>query len=301
MTAQGALARIRGAKPSLRAALALGLSSLLTFRPEAVALGPLQRNHPAVERGQQAYQEGRFEDALREFEAAKKELPASAAVEFNRGNALYKLGRRDEAKEAYRRVAEAESKDLQEKDYYNLGNTWAQLGNGSEAVSAYRKALTLDPQDEDARHNLEVVLRKLPPPKGKPDGGGPPPDAGPPDGGGGGSAPDGGPDGGTDGGDAGGDGGKTGGAGDAGGQDGGADAGQGQETSPQGEQHRDGGADAGSQQSEEGGVDAGFLGEARLSKEEAERMLDSMRQNEKNLQLWRFQQRKPRKPNEKDW
>jgi hypothetical protein len=31
-------------------------------------------------------------------------------------------------------------------------------------------------------------------------------------------------------------------------------------------------------------------------------MLDAMRQNEKNLQLWRFQQRqRPRKPNEKDW
>jgi hypothetical protein len=48
-------------------------------------------------------------------------------------------------------------------------------------------------------------------------------------------------------------------------------------------------------------MDAGFLGEAKLSKEEAERMLDSMKQNEKNLQLWKFQQRKPRKQNEKDW
>jgi len=300
VTALSALARMRAAKPSARAGLAVGLSALLTLGPEAVALGPLQRNHPAVERGKQAYQEGRFEDALREFEEAKRQLPASAAVEFNRGNALYKLGRRDEAKEAYRRVMEAESKDLQEKDYYNLGNTWAQLGNGGEAVSAYRRALTLDPQDEDARHNLEVILRKLPPPKGKPDGGGPPPDAGPPDGGDGGSAPDGGADAGTDGGDAGGDAGKAGGPGDAG-RDGGADAGQGQQTSPQGEPQRDGGTDAGSEQSEEGGVDAGFLGDARLSKEEAERMLDSMRQNEKNLQLWRFQQRKPRKPNEKDW
>ncbi len=301
MTASRVLARVRAARPGVRAGLAVGLSALLALGPEALALGPLQRNHPAVERGLQAYQEGRFEDALREFEGAKKELPSSAAVEFNRGNALYKLGRREEAKEAYRRVMEAESRELKEKDYYNLGNTWAQLGNGTEAVSAYRKALTLDPQDDDARHNLEVILRKLPPPKSKPDGGTPPPDAGPPDGGDGGSAPDGGADAGTDGGDAGGDAGKAGGAGDAGSEDGGSDAGQGQQTSPQGEAQRDGGADAGSEHSEEGGVDAGFLGEARLSKEEAERMLDSMRQNEKNLQLWRFQQRKPRKPNEKDW
>jgi len=31
--------------------------------------------------------------------------------------------------------------------------------------------------------------------------------------------------------------------------------------------------------------------------------LDAMKQNERNLQLWRFQQRdkKARRPNEKDW
>ena len=282
-------------------ALALVLSAVLVLGPEAVALGPLQRNHPAVEEGMKAYEEGKYAQALQHFEAAKKELPSSAAVEFNRGNALYKLGRKDEAREAYRHVAETERSDLREKDYYNLGNSWADLGNANEAVSAYRKALTLDPQDDDARHNLEVVLRKLPPPKSKPDGG-PPPDAGPPDGGDGGSPPDGGSDGGSDGGDGGSDAGKAGGPAQPGGQDGGADAGRGQQANPRGEPQQDGGADAGNEQSEEGGLDAGSMEQqGPLTKEEAERMLDSMRQNEKNLQLWRFQQRRPRKPNEKDW
>ena len=39
-----------------------------------------------------------------------------------------------------------------------------------------------------------------------------------------------------------------------------------------------------------------------FDKNEAERLLDAMRQNERNLQLWRFQQKKrQRKPDEKDW
>ena len=48
--------------------------------------------------------------------------------------------------------------------------------------------------------------------------------------------------------------------------------------------------------------DAG-LGEAgQLDRRDTERLLDAVRQSEKNLQLWRFQQKKqPRKPNEKDW
>ncbi len=295
------ISRIGGARASARAAIAVGMSALLAFGPKAFGLGPLQRNHPVVERGLKAYEDGRYDEALQAFDEAKKELPSSAALEFNRGNALYKLGRKDEAKDAYRRVAETERSDLKEKDYYNLGNTWAELGSAKEAIGAYRKALTLDPGDQDARHNLEVVLRNLPPPQNKPDAGtGGPPDAGPPDAGDGGSSGDGGGDGGADAGDAGTDGGQSPGGGDGGRGDGGTDAGQSQQQSPQGEQ-QDGGADAGDEQAEEGGLDAGFAGEAKLSKEEAERMLDSMKQNEKNLQLWKFQQRKPRKQNEKDW
>ena len=295
------ISRIGDARASARAAIAVGMSALLAFGPQAFALGPLQRNHPVVERGLKAYEDGRYDQALQAFDEAKKELPSSAALEFNRGNALYKLGRKDEAKEAYRRVAETERGDLKEKDYYNLGNTWAELGSAKEAIGAYRKALTLDPRDADARHNLEVVLRNLPPPQSKPDAGtSGPPDAGPPDAGDGGSSADGGGDGGADAGDAGMDGGQSPGGGDGGRGDGGTDAGQSQQQSPQGEQ-QDGGANAGDEQAEEGGLDAGFAGEAKLSKEEAERMLDSMKQNEKNLQLWKFQQRKPRKQNEKDW
>jgi len=296
--------RMRGTsqlRASARAAIALGMSIALAIGPQALALGLLQRNHPTVDRGMKAYDEGRYDEALRAFEEAKKELPNSAALEFNRGNALYKLGRKDEARDAYRRVSETEHSDLREKDYYNLGNAWAEMGNAKEAIGAYRKALTLDPRDEDARHNLEVVLRNLPPPQSKPDAGSVrPPDAGPPDAGDGGNPPDGGSDGGTDGGDAGSDGGQRSGEGD-GGADGGTDGGRGSDQDRQGEPQRDGGADAGSAEAEEGGLDGGFLGEAKLSKEEAERLLDSMKQNEKNLQLWRFQQRKPRKPNEKDW
>ena len=37
-----------------------------------------------------------------------------------------------------------------------------------------------------------------------------------------------------------------------------------------------------------------------LSRQEAEKLLDSMRNNEKNLQLWRFQEKKTRRSN-KDW
>jgi tetratricopeptide (TPR) repeat protein len=312
---------------------------LLALPARAWAAGPLERDHPLVEQGRAAYAAGNYEEALKSFEAAKKERPHDVAVDFNRADALAKLGRIPEAEQLFRSVTESNRPDLKQKAWYNLGNLKATTGDRQEALKSYRRALTLDPQDLQARHNYEVVLRNLPPPdnKNQPDGGadggsdggsdGGRPDAGQDGGtkGDGGTPMDGGTDGGADGGADGGqgDGGADGGPGDGGadgGQgDGGADGGQ-QGPQQQGDGGSDGGADggqddgegdpqdggsdggsAGEQDSQESGADGGVSPE-ELDRQEAERLLDAMKQNEKNLQLWRFQQKKKqRKPNEKDW
>jgi tetratricopeptide (TPR) repeat protein len=282
--------------------------------PTAHALGPLERNPPKVAEGLTAYDEGRYDDALQAFETAQKQLPGSAALEYDRGNALYRLQRLDEAREAYQRAAEMAPGELGERDLYNLGNALAELGRTQEAISVYRRALLLEPGDEAARHNLEVLLRRLPPPKSGADGGMPDagqdagrPDGGPPDAGRGDAGTG---DGGT--GDAGtGDGGT---GGDGGPGDGGKGSGKGAPDA--GKSHGQKSPEAGNTEQDAGptpqDADAGLsletlrdagLGEAaQLDRRDTERLLDAMRQSEKNLQLWRFQQKKPpRKPNEKDW
>jgi len=321
--------------------LALGLA----LPSGARAAGLLEKEHPLIQKGREAYTSGRYEDALSAFEEAKKERPNDPAVEFNRGDALMKLGRYDEAQKSFQSVAETQNQpELRQKATYNLGNVHAMTGNTREALKAYRRALTLDPSDAQARHNYEVLLRNLPPPqKGSPDGGtdggqdggqdGGRPDAGPDAGQQDGGTPDAGQDGGTDGGmDAGQDGGMDGGQQDGGGEDagqsdggqgdagqgdggqedGGADGGQGDGGQSDGGEGDGGQSDGGSSEEEGSESDGGTEGEAEsldagisqeeIDRQEAERLLDAMKQNEKNLQLWRFQQKKrPRNPNEKDW
>lgn len=288
---------MRPAVRGLSGLLVWGLVGVLAFPPSAWALGPLEKDHPQVEKGREAYAAGRFEEALQAFEAARKEKPDDVAVEFNRADALAKLGRIDEAKAAFQRVADAKNRpELQQKAQYNLGNLFATTGDRQEALKAYRRALKMNPSDAQARHNYEVVLRNLPPPDpsaadggtdggsdgGQGDGGNP--DAGADGGqkGDGGAPVDGGSDGGMDGGsDGGADGGADGGGGDGGQGDGGqGDGGQGDGGSDagsdggqQGDQRGDAGADAGQgdggEQGEgepeegDGGTDAGSEGEQR--------------------------------------
>ncbi|XHF15127.1 tetratricopeptide repeat protein [Archangium gephyra] len=326
----------------MRVGLGLLLALGLALPSGAWAAGLLEKEHPLIQKGRQAYTAERYEEALSAFEEAKKERPNDPAVEFNRGDALMKLGRYEEAQRAFQSVAETQNQpELRQKATYNLGNAYAKTGDTREALKAYRRALTMDPSDAQARHNYEVLLRNLPPPqKSSPDGGtdggqdggqdGGRPDAGPDAGQQDGGTPDAGPDAGTDGGmDGGTDGGmdggqQDGGEADAGQPDGGqGDGGQGdggQQDGGQGDGGQadggegDGGQGDGGESEEEEGTesDGGTVGEAEsldagisqeeIDRQEAERLLDAMKQNEKNLQLWRFQQKKrQRNPNEKDW
>jgi len=58
----------------------------------------------------------------------------------------------------YRRAADEFSSANTVLEHYNLGTARAQLGEWDEAITAYQRVLRLDPNHDDARHNLELVL-----------------------------------------------------------------------------------------------------------------------------------------------
>ena len=306
--------------------------TLLFIALTSMAMGPFEKNHPLVDEGQRDYDHGDFDKALEKFDAAAKELPGNATVEFDRGVTLHKLDKQEDALSTLNRALDLDTKgELKEKIHYNLGNVYAAMNKKKEAIAEYRKALKLDPRDEEARHNLEVLLRDIKPPQNDgPDGG--TPDAGRKDGGTDGGKPDSGTDGGRDGGndggqgdagqgdagsDAGMDGGNDGGAdggskGDGGQGDGGrGDGGQGEQqkagdAGESGEQQADGGTDGGAESLDAGNSEAEAEwhdGGVQMSRAQAENLLDSFKHSEKNLQPWRFQRDRDRvkKANAKDW
>ncbi len=297
------------------------------------AMGPLEKNQDDVDEGMSAYEQGDYERALQAFERAEKVKSADPRVHYNRGLALHKLNRTDDAKAAFNRALELDrGGEYASKIHYNLGTMAAVNGQKDEAIRELRRALKKDPNDALARHNLEVILRDLPPKSqngndgGTPDGG--KADGGKPDAGFDGGISDGGSDagGGRDGGegdggsasDGGADGGtpKDGGTGDGGSGDGGqgdkdkkgdagSDGGQG-DAGEQGDpnQKSDGGSDGGKEMPSDGGaaLEPMGLADGGMTPAEAEKLLEPLKRNEKNLQLWRFRQKTQKNdPNGKDW
>ncbi len=116
---------------------------------------------PPIEEGIALYEAGRFDEALEKFTDAQVEMPENLELEYNIANTHYQMKNYEAALESYGKVAEAAEPELAEKAVFNMGNTLYHLGRLDEAVAAYEHALELDPNDEDARHNLEFVREEI--------------------------------------------------------------------------------------------------------------------------------------------
>ena len=83
------------------------------------------------------------------------------AVKYNLGLSLLFQKKNDEAKNLFEAVAkDAREKELRAKASYNLGNTLFAMNKLDDAQKAFEKSLLMDSDDDDARYNIEVILRK---------------------------------------------------------------------------------------------------------------------------------------------
>jgi Ca-activated chloride channel family protein len=137
--------------------------------------GPVREK---TEDGNRHYAEGNYDKALTSYVEARShaepqtsggdEAEALARLHFNTGDALYKQKKYEEARKEYEQSLLSTDPEIQEKSYYNIGNTYFReatqkqsLDLLKQAAASYRQALELNPDDEDAKYNLEVVRRHI--------------------------------------------------------------------------------------------------------------------------------------------
>jgi tetratricopeptide (TPR) repeat protein len=114
-----------------------------------------------VKKGIKAYEESQWDEALQHFQDAQLDDPENPVGHFNLGEAHYKRKNYEEALTSYEKSLNTQEIDLKQQIYYNLGNTYAQMNKYQEAIQSYIKALEIDPDDQDAKFNLELVRARL--------------------------------------------------------------------------------------------------------------------------------------------
>jgi tetratricopeptide (TPR) repeat protein len=83
-------------------------------------------------------------------------LRASTPIDlFETGNSAYEAGRYEEAAAAYEKILAYGMHDARVE--YNLGNAYFKLGRLGPAILHYERALRLDSTDTDTRENLELA------------------------------------------------------------------------------------------------------------------------------------------------
>lgn len=136
------------------------------------------------EKGNRLYRSGKYAEAAQEYEKVLASGKDSPELRYNLGTAYLKLGKYEDAEKHLQLAVRQSQPDVRQRAFYNLGNRYleparkggldqqatTQLLDG--AVEAYKQALRLQPNDMDAKWNLELALREKEKQNKSPSGGG---------------------------------------------------------------------------------------------------------------------------------
>ena len=111
--------------------------------------------------GNALFEKGEYEAALKRYREAQVEGKDLPELHFNAGGALYKNGSFEDAQQELTRALQSQDPALVANAYYNLGNTLFRQEQYPEAVGAYKNALKANPSDLDTKINLELALERL--------------------------------------------------------------------------------------------------------------------------------------------
>lgn len=114
--------------------------------------------------GNAAYNRGDYDAALLAYQVAQVNSPDQPELYYNAASALLQQVEYDAAVLALEQALVGADAEFAARAYYNLGNILFEQRQFAEAIAAYQAALLRNPDDEDARYNLELTLLRYVPP-----------------------------------------------------------------------------------------------------------------------------------------
>ncbi|MDO4691408.1 MAG: tetratricopeptide repeat protein [Porphyromonadaceae bacterium] len=115
-----------------------------------------------LRKGNKLYEKSDFGAAEASYRSLLQQDSLSTYANFAIGNTLYKQGKGQEARSYYEQAAKQADlpKDKEAQIWHNLGNISMQEKQYAKAIEAYEQSLILNPSDDETRYNL-VLAQKL--------------------------------------------------------------------------------------------------------------------------------------------
>lgn len=121
-----------------------------------------QSERSVINEGNRKYKENKFIDAEVNYRKSLEKNKDSHYGTFNLGDALYKQEKFEEAAEKFKIAATQETdKETRAKAFHNLGNSLLKSQKFPESIEAYKNSLKLNPKDVDTKYNLEYAKMML--------------------------------------------------------------------------------------------------------------------------------------------
>ena len=137
------------------------IAALTIFVLLLVACGPTPAQINSS--GHEAYLGGDYAAALDAYHLAQEGSPDSGEPYYNSGNVTYRMGEHGDSLQSYDESIRHASGELRSRGFFNRGNASFQQQQYAEAVEAYKEVLRMNPDNQDAKHNLELALKQIPP------------------------------------------------------------------------------------------------------------------------------------------
>jgi tetratricopeptide (TPR) repeat protein len=120
-----------------------------------------QNANETIKKGNDAYKKNDYETATKKYGEVVQKNENNATAQFNLGNALYKTEKKDDAVNTFEKAAITFSKPAEKSNaLYNKAVVLQNNKKLEECILNYKNALKLNPNNEDARHNLQLALKK---------------------------------------------------------------------------------------------------------------------------------------------
>jgi tetratricopeptide (TPR) repeat protein len=125
----------------------------LIFMVPVLVHGQAERKY--IRQGNKEYKEEAYDESEILYRKALEKEQKSYTGEFNLGDAMYKQEKYEDASRSFQKLAENQTDPVKLGElYHNIGNSFLKANQLDASIEAYKQALRNNPADDETRHNL---------------------------------------------------------------------------------------------------------------------------------------------------